>query len=498
MNLMAVSLPEKALEKLLSSEFSAMRLVGVKYLCRVNAPWAVPMLIRALQDEDNNPEICSIAAAALGKSGDPRAVDALMEALDKPWQADLERVIEGLGELGDARAIDKLFHLLGYEFPFARLAAAAALDRLGESRWRELVKGEPRDFLCLGISEDARVIPLLQCAMKSAWHEDAAYAAGGLAFFGAESAIEALVKALDDEDALVQKAAADALGSLGNQRALDALQKALAHPEPRVRIWAACELGKRRYPIGIQSLSDAIDYMKALRGEIAIALGKTGEPSAIEPLYRLLLDSAPYVRFQAVHALEDLGEPEWPKLIHGNADDFDGVIRAPSLPSLKPLLLFVQTPLDSGDEYQRVRAIRKMAMLGGTSIEKDMIGILFSSSGIVRIAAADAMAWLGDACWLLLNQEDVRAFHAYFNADPPPFYPLKQVLGDSRACEGIREAAANLLGMPGVKGSRIPLIMALAGPVPVRKAAANSLAKRGKPRWRDLVKGDPASSGSAD
>ena len=100
------------------------------------------------------------------------------------------------------------------------------------------------------------------------------------------------------------------------------------------------------------------------------------------------------------------------------------------------------------------------------------------------------MAWLGDACWLLLNQEDVRAFHAYFNADPPPFYPLKQVLDDGRACEGIREAAANLLGMPGVKGSRIPLIMALASPVPVRKAAVKSLAKRGKPRWRDLVKGD--------
>ncbi|MCP4612817.1 MAG: hypothetical protein GY845_29330 [Planctomycetes bacterium] len=66
------------------------------------------MLIRALK---LGYEVGSSAARILGRSGDRRAVDYLLEALDDPSGRTYPSIIEALANLGDVRAADKLVKL---------------------------------------------------------------------------------------------------------------------------------------------------------------------------------------------------------------------------------------------------------------------------------------------------------------------------------------------------------------------------------------------------
>ena len=91
-------------------------------------PSAVPELIRALRDSEYR--VQSVAADALAKLGDRRAVEPLIAVLkDGEWLVRWSAA-EALGKLGDARAVEPLQGLLGDEHPAVRTATAEALKRL--------------------------------------------------------------------------------------------------------------------------------------------------------------------------------------------------------------------------------------------------------------------------------------------------------------------------------------------------------------------------------
>jgi len=95
------------------------------------------------------------AATALGKLGDPRAVEPLLEALSDDGSGFVrENTAEALGRLGDPRAVHPLVAALGDGNSAVRRGAADALLRLGHPKWSQWVSGERGDFNRLGASND--------------------------------------------------------------------------------------------------------------------------------------------------------------------------------------------------------------------------------------------------------------------------------------------------------------------------------------------------------
>jgi HEAT repeat protein len=113
----------------------------------------VRCLIKALNDR----EFISIrwrAAIALGKTGDPSAVPALISALADENDHVREEAAEALGIIGDARAIDPLIKALRDPQRGVRLRAAKALEMIGD-------RAEPALQSVLGTGS-ASVLPVVR------------------------------------------------------------------------------------------------------------------------------------------------------------------------------------------------------------------------------------------------------------------------------------------------------------------------------------------------
>ncbi len=109
-----------------------------------DAPSALQGEIAMLQEPDalfnwlslGEKPLCSaaVAAEALGRLGDPAAVEPLLVALADTEPQVQYAAAEALGRLGDARAVKPLIAGLSELSPLAQCAAAAALGELGDKR----------------------------------------------------------------------------------------------------------------------------------------------------------------------------------------------------------------------------------------------------------------------------------------------------------------------------------------------------------------------------
>lgn len=88
-------------------------------------------LIDALSYDDNN--VRRSAANALGKIGDPRAVEPLTQTLnDQPLIREV--TVRALGKIGDPRAVDALIGVLKDDKQSIQGTAAKALGEIGDKR----------------------------------------------------------------------------------------------------------------------------------------------------------------------------------------------------------------------------------------------------------------------------------------------------------------------------------------------------------------------------
>jgi len=80
------------------------------------------------------------AAMAMGRIGDPLAVDPLLNALEQKYHDDREVTVWALGEIGDPRAFKPVSSLIGNNRWKVRRVAAEALGKFGDSRAIELLE----------------------------------------------------------------------------------------------------------------------------------------------------------------------------------------------------------------------------------------------------------------------------------------------------------------------------------------------------------------------
>ncbi|MGD2136604.1 MAG: HEAT repeat domain-containing protein [Gemmatimonadales bacterium] len=252
------------------------------------------------------------AAEALGRLGDQRAVEPLMNVVLNDADASVrEHACTALGLLGDSRAVDVLSRAAQSD-PSARVRehAASALSQLGD------VEAVPSLIDAVVNDRDAAV------------REHAATALGGL---GDPSAVPALIDAvLHDRSAEVREHAATALGQLGDRRARDPLVRVgRTDPDPEVREHAVVALGQ----VGDLSAFDflletmhGID-VEEVRAHAAYALGLLGDERALEPLLAALRDSSARMRANAAQGLGELGDARALDALRRAQNDRDEMVR---------------------------------------------------------------------------------------------------------------------------------------------------------------------------
>ncbi|UCF41564.1 MAG: HEAT repeat domain-containing protein [Gemmatimonadota bacterium] len=222
-----------------------------------------------------------------------------------------EHAAEALGRLGDRRAVEPLMDAVLHDRnPSVREHAATALGMLADPRASEV---------------------LAQAAQADPNERVRAHAASAASRLGDRAAVPSLIDAvLNDEDPVVREHAATALGELGDPAARDPLIAAtLDDSNARVREHAAVALGQ----VGGERACDVLlgvvhgGDVEEVRAHAAYALGLTGDTRALEPLLAALQDPSARMRAHAAQGLGELGDPAALEALRQAQGDPDGEVR---------------------------------------------------------------------------------------------------------------------------------------------------------------------------
>lgn len=310
---------------------------AAKTLGELKAAKAVEPLARALADREFG--VRAAAKDALAKIGLP-AVTVLITSVSHPQKEVRIAAAESLGKIGDKAATAALATRLTDDDFMVRRHAASGLKRLGWNPtgddetiafaialpdWRTLksfgvkaagpllatIRIAPANELpgllnALGEAGDKRAVDPLIAQLSHDHHDVRRAAVDALARLGDPQAIEPIVKRLDDDKAGVQNAAVRALKQFRWQpRTQDETITFAIATRDGVML---ATLGKAVSDRLIGFLSHTIADSRATA---AAALGKIGEPRAVEPLIRLLGngEETVEVRNAAAESLGTLGDP---------------------------------------------------------------------------------------------------------------------------------------------------------------------------------------------
>jgi HEAT repeat protein len=246
-----------------------------------------------------------------------------------------------LGELKATAAVPDLIAALNDPSPEVRWRAVTAL---GEIRDPQAIPGvmeilRDPDPTTARAAHDALValdardrIPALREWLQGSGSSSArALAAEGLRLLAGRDAVEPLVAALRDPDEEVAKAAAAALGALGDSRATEPLGRVVADGSaaPWLRYEAVKALEALGDVAGASALQIALaDPDPALRRLAARALGTLRNPATGPALVAALKDTAPEVREAAALAVGTLKTPDGPEALVRLLHDPHAEVRA--------------------------------------------------------------------------------------------------------------------------------------------------------------------------
>ena len=372
---------------------------------------SVPLLIASLRDRSADWKTRSNAAEALSNLEDPRAVEPLIAALHDTEAGVRSSAAKALGWLKKNPPGSDEFD---WKFPDELPVPTRAMD--------------PR-----------AVAPLIR-ALQDTEAEVRSAAAEALSRSKDPRAVDALIAACRHTDEHVRSFAFKAACGLKDARAVQALVAALGDTDANVRVQAARALGELKDPEVVTPLIAALkDTEERVRSAVAEALGELKDPRVVEPFMVALQDRDANVRVQAARALAELKD-----------------LRASA-----PLLVALQ-----GGEAPRSAAAQALGRLKEPRAAGPLIAALQDKEADVRSEAATALGEL---------------------KDPGAVEPLIAALQDpamgSNAVFSVRSLAAEALGKLKDPRAVEPLIAALHDPdMFVRGNAAKALGAFNDPR----------------
>lgn len=282
---------------------------------------ALPAFLAALRDERAGYALVRAAVAAmLGQLKAESAATIYRRTLQHQgsddWQADTEL----LGTVRLETIVEALVAALGDSSGEVRAAAAGACIDLcledtpqvsfphtAQARSIFMQMDEPQQSARVALL--AAVEPLI-AALKDSEAEVRVQAATALGWIANPRAAAPLTRCLKDSEARCRLAAVEALGMLRTPAALKPLARALADLSRQVRLGAAAALGEMGDPIAIDLLLavlyDAEEHLE-VRAATARALGALHQPKALSPLQELLEAPEAVLRAAALDGLAALG-----------------------------------------------------------------------------------------------------------------------------------------------------------------------------------------------
>ncbi len=254
-------------------------------------PDAVETLIATLQD-DPNADVRTCAVCALGRIGDKRAVEPLIDVMrDKEIRG---VAVRWLSEFDDPRVLPAMeTALYDGDDEFADSAANfLALRAVGDGKAALAV-------LARAVTRGRRSETMVALLAMGTIHSD-----DGLAF-------DALASVISDPNEHVAKLGAEYVGRTGHPNVASILIKALAEGRPLVAAEAAkglswCHSDARVVPALIKALSHKGAMVRA---GAATSLGEIADPRVTQPLIGALKDQSLEVRTAAAEGLGWIGDP---------------------------------------------------------------------------------------------------------------------------------------------------------------------------------------------
>ncbi len=231
-------------------------------------------LLELLKDEDSLTRL--LAVDALGKSGNERAVEPLIDLMLRDKDHFVRNVAsEALGSLKSERAVDILLDKLGSDDPTVRRNIILTLGRLGGKQVSKALE---------------------QVALSDGNSEVRGHAVDSLGLLKDEAGSEILVKVvLTDEDIAVSERAINVLKDVNSPEMITALIQGLSHRKTFVRSRAARALGRIGDKRAIKPLLRLLSTSDVvLRRAVIEALGRIGDKEALPYLQRLLKDPDVY------------------------------------------------------------------------------------------------------------------------------------------------------------------------------------------------------------
>jgi HEAT repeat protein len=292
-----------------------------------------PLIIQFLKAEGLttfNPVIhdkAQFAARALANIGDERAIAPLIQILEDSRNHEIIRgsAIQALGELKAAKAVGLLISIFNQGKPNLSRQAAQALGKIGGSQIVEILisalrnpKVDIRVNAAVGLKSaaDLRGVEPLISALKDPYWLVRNEAIRSLGALGDKRAVGPIIALLDDPMFDVKWSAAMELGGFRDDRALPKLILALHDPEVVIRRSAAKSLGQIGDPRAVEALITALaspvetDILNSSQEVAAEALGLIGDTRASASLANALKHSNQRVQEKAAKALERIGTPE--------------------------------------------------------------------------------------------------------------------------------------------------------------------------------------------
>ena len=295
-----------------------------------------------------NPIIRAWSAFVLGDIGDNRVIPHLVNRLNATNQTELWRVCEALGKLHAVNAVPRLIELLADEEAGVDSAAATALGRIGDARALEPLieqfkKHKPSVYAISAafsyFGEEA-VMPLAGVLFDDNTKPVHDLALMELGFIGDARAIDPIMSYLDStQDTVSKRAAITALGQLkaekavsriaelfrtatdfdirysssmalaeiGNRQAFETLVLELEHGTPERQHDAALAFGQMEHVENIEPLLNALKTgSTSIRSAIAVSLGNLCDRRAIPALREALNDSDENTRRYAQDGLDKI------------------------------------------------------------------------------------------------------------------------------------------------------------------------------------------------
>lgn len=195
--------------------------------------------------------------------------------------------------------------------------------------------------------------------------------------------VTALMKVVAHGELDQRYSAIDALGLLRDPRPVELLVETLKSDAYSGLRWKAAEALAR---IGSPAVGPLITLLddpdEDVRWKVAIALGETEDPRAIEPLIALLNDPDSYVRSRAALALGTIGEPALPQLLDS---------------------------LSSPDPAIRAAVVAALGGIGSDPVIPPLIDSLFDPSDQVAVEAGQSLVKIGSASIPLLHDALISA-----------------------------------------------------------------------------------------